>query len=59
MCNGKEIFLFFVLGFFIGWISLGLLYRYASLTDPEHKQIEECEKELPRNKQCKLIAIPK
>ena len=46
----------FILIFFFGF--LGLLFGYQFGEANAKQAIQECEKELPRNVNCKLIAVP-
>jgi hypothetical protein len=42
-----------IFGFFIGAIVSGVL-----VSTPPIQQLRECQKELPRNQMCELIAVP-
>lgn len=47
---------------FVGWlftVSSHPLSSEMELLEKAKQQIEQCEKELPRNQQCELKAVPK
>jgi len=57
----KDTLATFIFG---GFISIVLLMVAIDLSPNSHKNIvdnaiKECEKELPRNQHCKIIAVPK
>ena len=50
----------FIAGFFIGaWIMLGFMTMPSESPYRKYKNvIEECEKSLPRDQECKVIGVP-
>ena len=50
----------FVIGIILGWISLGIfiVFAPASLFGDAKQAIEQCEASLPRDRHCKLTALP-
>ena len=55
----KDDFLAFVTFFFIGFFSMGILMKnFSTVLTTGTEAIVECEKSLPRDQKCKLIAVP-
>ena len=44
--------------FFAVFASMGGIFGYGMGTSEMKAVIKECEKELPRNVECKIIAVP-